>query len=323
MSDRAPSWLCNIYDWLIGLIFVLVATALPAQEVMPVDTFSREKIVVLVEPMQYPPDLPPQLVEHLQEVVHGTLENHWHFHVIDPENDAQKGALDPEYIIQLTLQPLVEDATQKDVRDSYGRKTGTDYFLAMGIRLNLRVTDIVSGELLYSQMVDSILPGRGRKRAQTGSIIFITGNKPNWSHNPRSYPYAALAHEEEKILLEEKSKLFQDAIERFPYIWQKALASIFPAPIHITDILEGSKRRPYVMRIDAGSDYGIVKGRPLEVYVYKTYEVFGEKQARADVVGIFIPGEVSANSTVGHIVDGYRDIGLALVRGEQVFLRFK
>ena len=55
----------------------------------------------------------------------------------------------------------------------------------------------------------------------------------------------------------------------------------------------------------------------------KTYEVFGEKQARADVVGIFIPGEVSASSTVGHIVDGYRDIGLALVRGEQVFLRFK
>ena len=114
MSDRALSLLCKNYHWLILLIFVLVATALPAQEVMPVDTFSREKIVVLVEPMQYPPDLPPQLVEHLQEVVHGTLENHWHFHVIDPDNDAPKGALDPEYIIQLTLQPLVEDATQKD-----------------------------------------------------------------------------------------------------------------------------------------------------------------------------------------------------------------
>ena len=69
MSDRASSWLCKNYHWLIVMIFVLVATALPAQEVMPVDTFSREKIVVLVEPMQYPPDLPPQLVEHLQGVV--------------------------------------------------------------------------------------------------------------------------------------------------------------------------------------------------------------------------------------------------------------
>ena len=104
MIGRIPTYV--IY---LGISIALSAlqTSAIAQEAVVVDTFTREKIPILVEPMQFSEDIPPGLVERLQLAAYKLLELHWHFQVINHSTEQNTGEVDPEYIFQLSLRRLL------------------------------------------------------------------------------------------------------------------------------------------------------------------------------------------------------------------------
>ena len=307
----------------LTIIFLLGSMLLPAQENAALDTFSRDRIPVLVEPLQFPSDLPPGLVQRVQQVAYTALEQHWHYQVINHSSSDNTGEVDPEYIFQLSLQPLIDDLSQSDVQDSNKVVVQTNYYLARGLRLNVRVTDIVTGELKYSRSVESIKSARGRKFFTSRRMVFAYGATVDWRTNTSGYPFPNSAREEADILQAEKNKLMQQALDEFPAIWQQALAELFPVPIHLLAVENGSAKKPKQVRIDAGQDFGIRKGFPLEVYTYKIYQALGEEFVREEVLSTFYPVEVGANNCTGRLWGGRKEVGEALARGERIFLRFK
>lgn len=310
----------------IGILVTFVVaghTNLLAQETAEIDTFSRKKIPVLVEPMQFSSDIPPGLTERIQLVAYTILEQHWHYEVINHSSAKNTGEIDPEYIFQLSLQPLIEDLSQNDIRDTNKVLVRTDYYLSEGIRLNLRVTDIVSGELKYSRDVESIKSARGRKYFNSQMMAFAYGATVNWNLGTTKYPFPNSPEEEASIIQEEKNKLLLKALDELPAIWRQTLVEIFPVPIHLGTIINGSSKKPKQVQIDAGEDFGIRKGYPLEVYTYKVYRALGEEFLREEKLSTFYPVDIGPDSTVGRLYGGRKEVGDALARGEQIFLRFK
>ncbi|MEL6658789.1 MAG: hypothetical protein AAFP77_29860 [Bacteroidota bacterium] len=318
---NCTKWTFRLAIFLFCLLAVLGTQA--QGEAVTIDTFSRDKIPVLVEPMKIPADLPPAMVERIQLVAYTALERHWHFQVINSSTEENTGEVDPEYIFQLSLQPLVESLSQNDSRDTNGVLTRTNYFISEGIRLNLRITDIVTGELKYSQDVESIKSARGRKYFASRQMVFAYGATVDWRSNTNRYPFPTSPEMESQIILEEKNKLLRKALDEFPARWQETLTKIFPSPIHILSVVDGSAKKPKKVKIDAGADFGISRGYPLEAYTYKSYRALGEQFLREEVLGTFYPVEVGPNTTIGRIFGGRKEIGEALARGDTVFFRFK
>ena len=321
--SRVTNGFSVVHLLMIGLIYVASVTVLQAQEAVEIDTFSREKIPVLVEPMKIPNDLPPALVERVQLVAYTALERHWHFQVINHSTEENKGEVDPEYIFQLSLQPLIQNLSQNDTRDTNGVLVRTNYYLSEGIRLNVRITDIVTGELKYSQDVESIKSARGRKIFRSQQMLFAYGATVDWRSNTSSYPFPTSPQMEAQIIQDEKNKLLRKALDDFPAVWQRALTEFFPSPIHLVSVVDGSAKKPKMVMIDAGEDYGLRRGYPLEAYTYKAYRALGEQFLREEVLGTFYPTEIRPNSTIGRIYRGKREVGEALARGDTVFFRIK
>lgn len=292
------------------------------QENQLLDTFSRDKIPVLVEPMLFPDDVPPGVVERVQQIAYLSLERHWHFQVINHSTEENKGEIDPEYIFQLSMEPLVDDLSQSDVVDSLGRLTRTNYSLAGGLSFNLRVTNIVTGELKYSREVKCVTRAYGRKNFLARNFVFDYGKNPDWK-SVKMYPFPGSPQEEAAIIQEQKNKLLLDALDAFPGVWNKTLSGIFPCPIHLTQVLSGKKKKPAQITIDAGEDQGISKGSPLELFTYNVYQAMGQTFVREDKLATFYPTEIGEHQTNGYIYGGRKEVGQALERGETVFLRFK
>jgi hypothetical protein len=293
-----------------------------AQENQLLDTFSRDKIPVLVEPMLFPGDVPPGVVERVQQIAFLSLERHWHFQVINHSTEENKGEIDPEYIFQLSMEPLVDDLSQIDALDSLGRLTRTNYSLAGGLSFNLRVTNIVTGELKYSREVKCVTRAYGRKNFLARNFVFDYGKNPDWK-SVKMYPFPGSPQEEAAIIQEQKNKLLLDALDAFPGVWNKTLSEIFPCPIHLINVLKGKQKKPIQVTIDAGEDKGISVGNPLELFTYDVYQAMGQTFVREEKLATFYPTEIQEHRTSGYIYGGRKEVGQALDRGETVFLRFK
>lgn len=307
------------YMLLLGLL--AISTPLSSQQNQLIDTFSRDQIPILIEPMQYPEGLPAPLVERIQAVAYTSLENHWHYQVINHSSKANTGEIDPEYIFQLSLEPLIDELSQNDSRDSNRVVFRTNYFFQAGISLNLRVTNIVTGEIQYSEEVESRQYGQGRKNFKARTFFFDYGRRPDW-YFPKKLPYPSSPEEEAQIILNHKADMLNKALDEFPAIWQRTLVEIFPSPIHLVSVLDGSKKKPKVIVVDAGLDFGLKKNAPMELYVLKVYNAMGEQFVREERLGYFYPKEIEANSSVGNILGGRKAVGQALERGETIFCRF-
>lgn len=327
MMQRIP-FLLAIAGLFMSLF--LIQINLQAQEAVEVDTFSRNKIPVLVEPMQFPENTPPRLVERIQLIAYRTLEQHWHFQVINHSEEENTGEVDPEYIFQLSLQPLIDDLGQRDVKDSNDVHVETKYYVKSGMRLNLRVTNIVTGELKYSQDVESIASSTGTKSFRPPTMRFVNTDTrvasrfTNTGLGPGAgYPFPKSPEAEAQMLQEEKNRLLMKALDDFPGIWQRTLSGLFPVAIHLVEVINGSETKPKKIRIDAGEDFGVRIGYPMDLYTYKVYRAMGEEFVREETLGNFYPADIQADHTIGRIIGGRKDVGEALARGEQIFLRFR
>lgn len=307
---------------LIFLCCFLMSRWVTGQDNQLLDTFSRDKIPVLVEPMLFPVDVPRGVVDRVQQIAFLSLERHWHYQVINHSQKENKGEIDPEYIFQLSMDPLVDDLSQSDGVDSLGRLTRTNYSLAGGLSFNLRVTNIVTGELKYSREVKCVARAHGRKNFQARNFVFDYGRNPDWKF-VKTYPFPSSPQEEAAIIQEQKNKLLLDALDAFPGVWNKALSEIFPCPIHLTEVLAGKKKKPAQIKIDAGEDQGISKGSPLELYTYNVYQAMGQTFVREQKLATFYPTEIYEHQTNGYIYGGRKEVGQALEQGKTVFLRFK
>lgn len=316
-------WLKPLACALLAILFCSPNTLLQAQEQVKIDTFARTKIPVLVEPMKFSDDLPPGLVQRIQQVAYTILEQHWHFEVINHSSSENSGEIDPEYIFQLSLLPLIDNLSQNDTRDSTKAIVRTNYYLSSGVKLNLRVTNIVTGELKYSHEISSIQSARGRKFFNPPNMVFAYGATVDWRFGTKRYPFPKSPAAEAQILQDEKNSLLRKALDEFPDIWRQALVEIFPSPIHLTSVINGSAKKPKEVMIDAGQDFGIRKGYAMEVYTYKVYQALGEQFIREEKLGNFYPIEVNADSCRGRLIGGRRDVGDALARGEDLFVRFR
>lgn len=312
----------EIGSLLLFLCCCLMASWASAQENQLLDTFSRDKIPVLVEPMLFPGDVPPGVVERVQQIAFLSLERHWHFQVINHSTEENKGEIDPEYIFQLSMEPLVDDLSQIDALDSLGRLTRTNYSLAGGLSFNLRVTNIVTGELKYSREVKCVTRAYGRKNFLARNFVFDYGKNPDWK-SVKMYPFPGSPQEEAAIIQEQKNKLLLDALDAFPGVWNKTLSEIFPCPIHLINVLKGKQKKPIQVTIDAGEDKGISVGNPLELFTYDVYQAMGQTFVREEKLATFYPTEIQEHRTSGYIYGGRKEVGQALDRGETVFLRFK
>ena len=312
----------EIRSLLLFLCCCLMASWASAQENQLLDTFSREKIPVLVEPMLFPGDVPPGVVERVQQIAFLSLERHWHFQVINHSTEENNGEIDPEYIFQLSMEPLVDDLSQSDVVDSLGRLTRTNYALAGGLSFNLRVTNIVTGELKYSREVKCVTRAYGRKNFQARNFVFDYGRNPDWK-SVKMYPFPGSPQEEAAIIQEQKNKLLLDALDAFPGVWNKTLSEIFPCPMHLINVLKGKTKKPVQVTIDAGEDKGISIGNPLELFTYNVYQAMGQTFVREEKLATFYPTEIEEHRTSGYIYGGRKEVGQALERGDTVFLRFK
>ncbi len=324
MIGRIPT-----YVKCLGIFVALsiLQTSAIAQETVEVDTFTREKIPILVEPMQFSDDIPPSLVERLQLAAYKLLELHWHFEVINHSTEQNTGEVDPEYIFQLSLQPLIDELSQRDVLDSNKVLVRTSYSLQAGIRLNLRVTDIVTGELKYSRDVESVQRTSGNKFFRPPSMHFAEDSKAAASRTSSlsgyKYPFPSSPEAEAQILQEQKNRLLTKSLDAFPDIWNRALSELFPVAIHLVEVIDGSAKKPKKILIDAGEDFGVEIGWPMDLFTYKVYRAMGEEFVREETIGNFYPYKIGPNSTVGRIWGGRKEVGEALARGEKVFLRFR
>jgi len=136
---------------LFALALLLFCSFLQAQktEVDPLDTFSRAPIPILIEPMRYPEGLPEELIRDLESTAYKSLEDHWHFQVVNHSEEENTGEVDPEYIFQLSLEPIIDNLSQQDMLDTNKQVIGKRITLTGGISANLRITDIVSGESTF------------------------------------------------------------------------------------------------------------------------------------------------------------------------------
>ncbi|MGH1437383.1 MAG: hypothetical protein ACRBG0_23290 [Lewinella sp.] len=300
----------------------LMANYAIGQENQLLDTFSRDKIPVLIEPMQFPADVPPGVVERVQQIAFLSLERHWHFQVINHSTEENKGEVDPEYIFQLNMEPLIDDLSQSDALDTLGMLTRTNYSLAGGFSFNLRVTNIVTGELKYSREVKCVTRAYGRKNFLARNFVFDYGRNPDWKF-VKMYPFPGSPQEEATIIQEQKNKLLLDALDALPAVWNKELSALFPCPIHLVKVVAGKTKKPTRVIIDAGADNGISIGDPLELFTYDVYQAMGQTFIREEKLATFYPIEIEENQTRGSIYGGRKEVGQALERGETVFLRFK
>lgn len=315
------------YIPIIGFVAILLTLPfeVAAQEAVEIDTFSRDKIPVLVEPMLFPQDAPPGLVERIQTVAYKLLEQHWHFQVVNHSTEENTGEIAPEYIFQLSLQPLIDELSQRDVLDSNKVLVRTSYSIRSGLRLNLRVTNIVSGELKYSRDVESIEQTAGSKFFRPPYMRFAETSKVASSQFDKGiqYPFPESPEAEAQILQEQKNRLMVKALDEFPDIWTHTLSELFPVAIHLVEVIDGSAKKPKKILIDAGEDFGVRIGWPMDLYTYKVYRAMGEEFVREEPLGNFYPVDIKANSTIGRIWGGRKAVGEALARGDQIFLRFR
>lgn len=299
-------------------LFTLAISSGYGQDNQLLDTFSRAEIPVLIEPMQFPADVPPLLVERIQNVAYLSVEQHWHYRVVNNSTEENTGEVDPEYLFQLSLEPLVDDLSQRDIYDTLGVLTQTKYSVTAGLSFNLRVTNIVNGELKYSREVRAVKGATGYKNFLARNMVFSYSETQK-----KMYPFPASPQMEAEIIQETKNKLLLDALDAFPAIWQQALNELFPAPMHLVKVIKGKRKKPKMIVVDAGEDYGISKGAILDLFTYDVYQAMGQTFVREEKLAAYYPTETEAHRSSGYVYFGRKEVGRALERGKQVFVRFR
>lgn len=288
------------------------------EEINPLDTFSREPIPILVEPMRYPDGLPEELIRDIERTAYKTLEDHWHFQVVNHSEEENTGEVDPEYIFQLSLEPLIDNVSQQDLLDTNKQVIGRSISITGGISANLRITNIVSGELKYVRDIKVTQYAVGSKYYQTSTFYFSSGKSGN-----RQRPYPSTPDKEALIIQDEKTRLLTSSLKLWKTAWQKEITRIFPCAIHLVEVIDGSAKKPKVIRIDAGKDFGLRKNVYLTLGTIKVYEAMGETFAKFEQLGYYYPKEIEDNQSTGNIFGGRKAVGTALAEGQQVYLRLQ
>ncbi|MEL7221838.1 MAG: hypothetical protein AAGJ93_10995 [Bacteroidota bacterium] len=301
----------------LALVLLLFCSFLQAQkaEVDPLDTFSRAPIPILIEPMRYPEGLPEELIRDIESTAYKSLEDHWHFQVVNHSEEENTGEVDPEYIFQLSLEPIIDNLSQQDLLDTNKQVIGKRINLTGGISANLRITDIVSGELKYVRDIKATQSATGSKYYQTSTFFFSGGKTGN-----RQRPYPSTPDKEALIIQDEKNRLLDSALKAWKTAWNKEITRLFPCAIHLVEVLEGSEKKPKVIRVDAGKDFGLRKNVYLSIVTIKAYEAMGETFATHEQLGYYYPKEIEDQQSTGNIFGGRKAVGTALAEGKQVYL---
>ncbi|MEM1216150.1 MAG: hypothetical protein AAGJ82_10720, partial [Bacteroidota bacterium] len=284
----------------------------------PLDTFASDPIPILVEPLRYPTTASLELVQWLETKLYTTLEDHWHFQVVNHSREENLGVVDPEYIFQLSLGPIIDDIFQSEKRDTSGQLLGIDLVISSGVQFNLRVTNIQTGELKYAREIKSTVTSRGFKNPYAG-ILSLTQDGDGQSARVRPLPPTPAA--EAQLLSAEKDRLFDLALKRLPRVWNDGLNRVFPVACYVTDITEGSAQKPTAIRINAGSSMGIKARGTWECYTAQVYEAMGEVFVYKKVIAYFSPRKIATHSTSGSVYSGRKELGEALRAGQKVFCR--
>jgi hypothetical protein len=260
----------------------------------------------------------PELVSKIEQTAYTMLEDHWHFQVINHSKEENTGEIDPEYIFQLSLEPLIDNLTQSDILDTNEQVIGRRFNLTGGISANLRITDIVSGELKYIRDIKLTQSTVGYKDFNKRTFHFNTGKSV-----ARKRPYPSSPEREALILQDEKNQLLESALNSWDAAWEKEINRVFPCPIHLVKVLDGSTKKPKEIQVDAGHDFGLQKNAYLTLVTIKIYEAMGEQFVRYEQLGYYYPKEIEAHHSTGNIFGGRKAVGEALAAGKQVFLRLQ
>lgn len=289
-----------------------------SEEVSSLDTFSREPIPILLNAMQFPTDVPPALVERLRQVTGLSFERHWHFDVINHSSAQNDGSIDPEYVVQLTLLPLVDNMSKVSRTDSLGPYFY--YSLSQGIEIDIRVTDIVTGEVVSNRTPAVTASGVAILRTATANPYFSFQHGHVGGGQRHLLPLPRSPEEEAQILSEQQRRLFLSALDEFPQQFNKILDDIFPVAIHMTKILDRNKKRVNRIRIDAGSAMGVEKGKAMRVVTYTSYDALGETFVRKDYMGWYYPTEIEEHTSEGILSGGRKDAANAVDAGKKIFI---
>lgn len=320
--------------YLIVLLIGCFAGAVFAQESEEesvVDTFSRDPIPVLIEPMKYAEDIPLPFVRQMEQFAYRSIEAHWHYQVVNNStNEALPDTVAPEYIIQLNLEPLQQQLSSQDIKDSLDQVVYTDYLIRVDLQTTLRVTEITTGELKYVKKINAYKYASGRKDYKAGTFTFSDGSNINWgatvpsvvrSQGRRVNNLPDTPEKEGQIQQSEKNRLLTQAYENWKYSWQRTLLDIFPCRIHITKVLETKRNKPQWVQIDAGENFRLKHNAYLRVYTQRNYEPLDRTFVRTEDIGWLILKEVGPQTTRAKVVGGKKDIAAALERGDVLFAR--
>lgn len=296
-----------------------------------VDTFSRDPIPVLIEPMKYAEDVPLPFVRQMEQFAYRSIEAHWHYQVVNNStNEALPDTVAPEYIIQLNLEPIQQQLSSRDIKDTLDQVIYTDYLIRVDLQTTLRVTEIATGELKYVKKINTYKYASGRKDYRARTFAFADGSNVNWQAtmgsrlNTRGQRVNNLPDTPEKegqIQQSEKNRLLMQAYESWKNSWQASLLTIFPCRIHITKILESKRGKPQWVQIDAGEDFRLKHNAYLRVYTQRNYEALGRTFVRTEDIGWLILKEVGPKTTRAKVTGGKKDMVAAIERGDILFAR--
>lgn len=311
--------------------FAWPACGQDTEEESVVDTFSRNPIPVLIEPMKYAEDIPLPFVRQMEEFAYRSMEAHWHYQVVNNStNESLPDTIAPEYIIQLNLEPLQQQLSSRDIKDTLDQVLFTDYLIRVDLQATLRVTEITTGELKYVKKINTYKYACGRKDYKAGTFTFADGNKVDWAttsaiairaQKRRIHPLPDSPEKEGEIQQSEKNRLLRLAYANWKDRWQSTLLVIFPCRIHITKVLESKRGKPRWVQIDAGTDFRMKHNMYLRVYTQRNYEALDRTFVRTEDIGWIILKEVGEKSSRAKVTGGKKDIAAALERGDIIFCR--
>ena len=304
----------------IALLLPLIGHA--QQQTFVQDTFDRRPIPVLVEQIQFAEGVPVELARKIEQYAYGQMEDHWRFVIVNSDSAPVSDTIAPEYIVQLNFEPLIDAVSSDDVRDSTKQVVRTNYRISVGIKVNLRVTTITTGELAYSKEVLSTQFVSGRKLYEQGVFQFVNGRFTGVGVQiPRSYPIPQSPAAEAELLEQQKSTMFSRAYDEWLEEWDKTLLRIFPMRIHITEVLERKGKKAQWVTIDAGEDFSLTKNTFLLAYTQRNYEAMGTTFVYTEDLGYLVAKEVGPNSSRVKVTYRSKDITAALDSGATVFCR--
>ncbi len=286
------------------------------------DTFARVPIPVLVEQIQFSEGIPTDFAREIEQYAYGRMEDSWRFIIVNSETAPVSDTVAPEYIVQINLEPLKEGSSTREIRDSARQVIGTSIHVSAGIKVNLRVTTITTGELLYSREVEANKYTEGRKIFSRGNVTFSDGRQLSSIPRGRSYPMPKTAEEEAELIQREKSRLYGLVLAEWKEQWDQTLYRIFPMRIHITNILERKGKKAQWVQIDAGENFELSKNAYMRVYTQRNYHAMGRTFVRVEDIGWLSVREVGTDSSRAKINPiGRQAVTDALDSGQVVFCR--